>query len=141
MATANQVGTIQSNLKAPCRIDGVGVGAGVYDRLAELKYPVETIIGGAEAQDKARFFNLRAELHWGLRILLEYDLVQLPEDAELLNEMGAIKYMITGDRRVQIESKEAMRKRGLKSPNKSDAVVYCCGHLGLRYIIGGLVRF
>lgn len=137
MATVNQVAALADE-RDPLliKIDAIGIGAGVFDRLAEMGYPVEAIIGGAKSSDGDRFYNLRAELHWNVRILLERGLLDIPDDGELLTELSSLKYIILNDRRIQIESKETMRKRGLPSPNKSDALMYACDGLVSDYVLG-----
>jgi len=105
------------------RVDTVGVGGGVYDRLEEQNYRVEEFVSGAEAQDKERFLNLRAEAHWLFRERLEKGDVDLPDDPQLIAELSGIRYKIRSDKKIQAESKEDMKKRGLKSPNRSDAVI------------------
>ncbi len=105
------------------RVDTVGVGGGVFDRLEEQNYSVQEFVSGAMAEDKERFLNLRAEAHWLFRGRLEKGDVDLPEDPQLIAELSGIKYKIRSDKKVQVESKEDMKKRGLKSPNRSDAVI------------------
>ena len=141
METANQVAMFMDAYKADvCNIDAIGVGAGVADRVAEMGYPVNHIIAGERANDPSRFVNLRAEMHWGVRQLLEANLIRLPNDPQLLQEMTPIKYMITSGRKIQIESKEQMAKRSLKSPNKNDAIIMAFAGCGLGYVIGGAIQ-
>lgn len=105
------------------RVDTVGVGAGVYDRLQEQKYPMEEFVAGAEAKDKERYLNLRTEAHWLFRERLEAGNVDLPDDSQLIAQLSGIQYKIRSDKKIQVESKEEMKKRGLKSPDKADAVI------------------
>jgi len=114
------------------RVDAVGVGAGVYDRLKELEYPVEEFIAGAEAEDKERFLNLRAEAHWLFRERLEKGDIDLPDDPDLIAQLSGIQYKIRSDKKIQVESKEEMKKRGLKSPDRADAVIMA--FIGKRHI-------
>jgi hypothetical protein len=141
MATVRQICQLYETYKPNVmRVDGVGVGAGVFDRLDEIGMPVENFSGGMAAQDPRRFANIRSEWHWGMRTLLERGLIRLPSSPELTNEMGSLQYLIAMDRKIQIESKESMRKRGVKSPNLSDACVYAAGDLGLNYSMGGVIK-
>lgn len=110
------------------RVDAVGVGAGVADRLSEMyeedeKVEVVAFIGGATANNSERFFNARAEAYWEVRERAERGELDLSEDPELSGQMASIRYRIRSDKRIQIESKEEMRKRGMKSPDKLDAMV------------------
>ena len=102
-------------------VDGVGVGAGVVDTLDEDGYPVVDIQSGAEPNDKKLFINLRAEAYWTLRGMFERDEVDLdPNDDELASQLGSIKYIFTRKGKIQIESKDDMRKRGMPSPDLAD---------------------
>jgi len=105
------------------RVDTIGVGAGVYDRLREQNYSVEEFIAGAEAEDKERFLNLRAEAHWLFRERLEKGNVDLPDDPDLIAQLSGIQYKIRSDKKIQVESKDEMKKRGLKSPDRVDAII------------------
>jgi len=105
------------------KIDSVGVGAGLYDNLKAQGYNVREIIGGASPRDKDRFVNARAENHWGLRKRLEdYDL-DLPNDSKLRAQFVGTKYKIRTDRKIQIESKEDLKKRGVESPDMMEAII------------------
>lgn len=111
----------------PAVIDVVGLGAGVVDRLREQKVKgVIAFNASDKAVDPSRFVNRRAEVYWSFREAMERGDVDLPpqgEDDDLKAQLGSIKYKITSDGRIQIESKEEMKKRGLPSPDHADAAV------------------
>lgn len=139
MDTANQVAAL-ADARHPERIivDYIGVGSGVHDRLAEMGYPSEAFVGGAKAYDE-RYKNRRAEAYFGLRRLLEQGRVDLPNDSELINEMGAIQFLQSqSERTIQVESKMAIRKRLGKSPDKTDSIVYAYADAGEDYVASGL---
>lgn len=105
------------------KVDSVGVGGGVFDNLKAMGYNVKEVIGGASPRDKDRFVNARAENHWGLRKRMEeYDL-DLPNDTKLRAQFVGTKYKIRTDRKIQIESKEDLKKRGVDSPDEMEAVI------------------
>jgi phage terminase large subunit len=107
----------------PAVIDEVGVGAGVFDRLNEMGLPVEGYNGGVTANDCEAFVNLRAESYWYLREMFEQDAIDLdPDDEELAAQLCAIKWEVDSRGRVKVERKEDMRRRGLPSPDRADAV-------------------
>lgn len=108
------------------KVDCIGVGKGVYDALAEDGYPVFPMVGGAAAENTyGNFRNQRAEIYWGLRKLMEEGKCKLPDDPDLINELGAVRYSQTSSgKTVQIESKLELRKRLGKSPDRADACVY-----------------
>ena len=106
------------------RVDGVGVGGGVVDQLAEQGYTVLDMQAGAAAGDREHFLNARAEWFWGLRQRFEDGDIDLdPDDDELAAQLGALRYKFTSRGQIQIESKDDIRKRGLPSPDRADAVM------------------
>jgi hypothetical protein len=106
-------------------IDSVGVGKGVYDRLAQLEYPVEPMSGGERATEPEAYANRRAEWYWTLRVLLESGRVRLPDHDELINEIGDIRYKRTASgRQIQVESKDKIKERLGHSPDFADATAY-----------------
>lgn len=106
------------------RVDGVGVGGGVVDRLVELGYGVVDMQAGAAARDPEHFVNARAEWYWAIRERMESgDLDLDPGDDELAAQLGSIRYKFTSRGQIQIESKDDMRKRRLPSPDRADALM------------------
>jgi len=107
------------------RIDSIGVGQGPFNRLEELGYNVIGIVGGAASRDPSKYKNLRAQMHWEFRDLLEDRIVKIPDDPDLLNELGMIKYMQNASERIiQVESKKQIKSRLGHSPDKADALLY-----------------
>ncbi len=109
------------------RIDADGIGAGVFDRLKEQGFNVVEMRGGMSARDTEQFANARAEWYWGLRERLDTGqgaTMALPKDDVLMGELTALKVQYTSRGQVKIESKDDMRRRGLKSPDKADALMY-----------------
>ena len=48
--------------------------------------------------------------------------VKLPRDDALWAELAAPRYHFTSAGKLQVESKEAMKKRGIASPDRADAI-------------------
>jgi phage terminase large subunit len=112
-------------------VDVVGVGAGVFDRLAELGLPVAAYNGGEAPFDKERFVNARAEDYWNLRELFENGEIDIDElDDKLAAQLGSIKWTVDSRGRIKIESKEDMRKRGMPSPDRADTVAIAFSRRG-----------
>lgn len=107
-------------------IDSIGIGAGVVDRLHELGYDiVEGVNVARRAEEPAKYKNTRAELWDRMRDWITQDMpVEIPDSDELQTDMTNLgyKYDSSGDR-LQIESKEDAKKRGLLSPDTSDALM------------------
>ena len=109
-------------------IDTVGVGGGVYDRLAEDNEPVHEMVAAGRPRDYATFSNCRAEWYWNFREMLERGELDLdPEDEDLLSELAGMQFKIDTRGRIIIESKEDMKKRGMNSPDLADAMVLAFG--------------
>lgn len=83
----------------------------------------EEYMGGADALDKERFANRRAEDYWRLYKLTNDDLLDIPDDPKLKSQLLDIRYTYRANGQILMESKEDMRKRGSKSPDYADALV------------------
>ncbi len=106
-------------------LDIIGLGSGVYDRLIELKYKQIQDVNVAEAargEDREKYANLRAEIYKNLSSKFENGVISIPDDLELIAQLSSIKYKINSRGQLQMESKEDMKKRGTKSPDKADAL-------------------
>lgn len=100
-------------------IDETGLGAGVVDRLRQLRYKVFGFNGGGKPDDPATYFNRRAEV-WGLmREALRAGL-DIPPDRELQDEISSVEYSFTPKQQIILEKKEDMKSRGLSSPDVAD---------------------
>ena len=104
-------------------IDDIGVGGGVLDRVNEQGTGAWGFNSGS-ASSKEEFSNLRAEAWWDLRDALgpKGDLALMPH-ARQSSELSSVKYKYTSKGKVQIESKDEMRKRGLSSPDYGDVIM------------------
>jgi phage terminase large subunit len=125
METAGKViAALTDSGATQAKIDDIGVGGGVVDRLIELKKPAVGINVGEAAHDSDRFANLRAELWWNVRELAETGQLDLdPHDEELAAELTAIKFKYTSKGQIIIEPKEETKKRLKRSPDRADAVM------------------
>src|SRR5215467_9201229 len=127
-------------------IDTGGLGGGVYDRLAELGFggfgkgiinavnfgnkpiiPPELDETGKPSGGPA---NRRAEMWNNLKKALEAGNFVLPDSDSLQADLCAPGYTYTSDGRLQLESKDQMRKRGMPSPDEGDAVALCFAEPG-----------
>ena len=102
-------------------IDGGGVGGGVVDRLRQLGYNVIEVNFGAQATDDRKYANKRAEMFGNMREALKAGL-DLPDDEDLCDELIAVGYGFNAKQQIQLEKKEDMKRRGLASPDKADAL-------------------
>lgn len=105
------------------RVDADGIGAGVYDRLNELREPVSEMRSGFRPLEPDKFLNNRAEWWWHLRELFEKDQIDIENDDELISQLSNIKYKLNSRGQIVIESKEDMKKRGVESPDEADTLM------------------
>ena len=104
-------------------VDEIGVGAGVVDRLKEQGFPIRGINVARRASQENLFANVRAEGYWRFKELFASGQIAIPNDHQLMGELAALRYSYDSQGRVQMESKDAIRQRGLPSPDKADALM------------------
>jgi phage terminase large subunit len=127
MQTAGMVYSAYMETKPELRpyricVDVIGIGAGVADRLAELKLPVVMVhVAESPAVDPKKYKRLRDEL-WGLSSdwAKKRDCLLL-DDEELIAELSSVTYKFDSDGRIIVESKDELKKRGLRSCDVADA--------------------
>lgn len=100
-------------------VDTVGLGKTIYDQMRK-QVPVKAVHGSASPSSD-RFYNLRAEMYWTLRDQFENRCISIPDDPELVNELGAIKADYEGQK-IKIVGKKEIRKQLGFSPDKADAL-------------------
>jgi len=113
------------------KVDVIGIGAGVFDRLHEQAFPAVAVNVAESATDTGsdKFSNKRSELYWHLRERLDPDPrinprpIALPPDDEMMMDLASLKYKITSTGKIAIEPKEEMKKRIGRSPDRGDAVM------------------
>jgi hypothetical protein len=104
--------------------DGVcidaGSGSGVIDRLRELKFRVFEIPFGGKSSDP-QWANRRTELWAKMRDWLPGGCID--DSRDLADDLAGPEYDFQGRTdRILLEPKERMKKRGLASPDKGDAL-------------------
>jgi hypothetical protein len=131
--TGEVIKALQTHLAGIAKVDDVGVGGGVVDRLVEQRHPAVGLNGGHRPKDRQRFVNARAEWYWELRERFEHGEIDIdPEDEVLAEQLCSIRYGVDSAGRIQIESKEDMRARGIASPDRADALALAFAEVELR---------
>ncbi|MCH7642193.1 MAG: hypothetical protein IIC30_02840 [Chloroflexi bacterium] len=125
MATAGRVvEAVRRHRPVAVRVDAIGIGAGVVDRLRELGVAG---IAGINVSERARnpeqFLNLRAELFDGLRQRFQEGRIRIPDDPDLIAELSSLRYSFSSSGQVRLESKDDLRGRGIASPDRADALM------------------
>lgn len=106
-------------------VDMTGLGSGVYDRLRQLGLPAIGVGFGNKARDQ-RFADKRSEMWWDMHVAVKGEggkpALALPLDPELIADLTGpeITFDIRG--KLRLESKESLKKRGLKSPDGGDSL-------------------
>lgn len=101
-------------------VDAVGIGAGVVDYLRHTGHDVVEVIASSRPADERTYLNLRAEM-WG-EMKAAMPKLALPRDDRLFIDLTGPEYMFTAKLQIQLEKKEDMKKRGLESPDRGDAL-------------------
>lgn len=132
MQTTGRVkGHLDSDPLATAIVDVIGIGAGVLDRLREQGCRAEAFnasagTGNHDASGELGFINTRSAAWWLTRELLDPSRnpdAALPVDDLLLGDLTAPKWKIMSGGKIQVESKDDIRKRIGRSTDAGDAVV------------------
>jgi hypothetical protein len=111
-------------------VDSIGIGAGVVDRLHEQGLPILGVNVGEQPSTKERFVRLRDELGFKLKEWLASRRCRLPKDDQLRDDLCTPRFTFTSDAKLQVESKERMRARGMSSPDSFDALALTLAEQG-----------
>lgn len=119
------------------RVDTVGLGAGVGDICRHNGLPIQEVIAGAKPIEREgsffQFKDLRSQIWWEARealrnkkwcFRLQDELgneVPLPD--KLIGDLASVRYEISGDRVIKVESKDDLKERLGRSTDDGDAVV------------------
>jgi hypothetical protein len=112
-------------------VDVIGIGAGVLDRLREQGCRAEAFNASAGTKNKDAtgelgFPNCRSAAWWLMREMLDPSRdpdAALPVDDDLLGDLTAPKWKILSGGKIQVESKDDIRKRIGRSTDAGDATV------------------
>ncbi len=103
-------------------VDRIGIGSGIVDRLRELQIPVIGINSAERAEQHDTYANRRAEMWWRMKDWFEDTPCRIPNDMALASDLSAPGYKHNSNGLKLLESKEDMRKRGIRSPDCGDAL-------------------
>jgi len=105
------------------KVDDTGVGGGVTDEMLRRNYNVMPVNFGASPRDKDKYPNLISEAWFYMAEIM--DTIQLDMDSDLLMELSTRRWVMDSRGRRGVESKEAYKKRGYRSPDMADATILC----------------
>lgn len=132
MQTAGRVKAhLDTDPDATAVVDVIGIGAGVLDRLREQGCKAVGFNASAgtkkrDASNELGFVNLRSAAWWSLREQLDpsagSDVALIPDDL-LLGDLTAPKWRVMSGGKIQVESKDDIRKRIGRSTDDGDGTV------------------
>lgn len=143
MATTGRVkGILDANPDCTAIVDVIGIGAGVVDRLREMKAKVEAFTASAgtkrrDASNELGFSNLRSAAWWNLREILDPArgaTMALPPDDLLTGDLTAVHWKPMSGGKIMVESKDDIRKRIGRSTDYGDAVMQACWGSGVSWL-------
>jgi len=114
------------------RVDEIGVGHNFGLHLRDCRFPVELINvaraceskpGLGEDDPSRRFVNLKACFYQTLADAFERDQVEGLLDDTTIGQLAGILYEFDSQGRMKIESKEQARARGVRSPDRAEALM------------------
>ncbi|WP_325594664.1 hypothetical protein [Iamia sp.] len=129
MDTMETVGKVRHQLPDPSllaaiKVDVIGIGAGVADRLREAGYPVVDVNVSSRSSDPEQWPNLRHELWWNIRERFREGTIGGPIDGATMGQLSNVRYRYDSRHtKPLIESKDDMRKRGVRSPDRAEALM------------------
>ena len=136
--------TPETDSPIPVKVDDGGVGGGVVDRLKQIKrndperfwwLEVYPVIFGQRIKHKYYHDSTTYMMAVVKKLLQPYDEdtgerkpveLVLPDDDDLVAQLSGRKYALTEASKIKVESKEAIKKRGLPSPDEADCVLLLC---------------
>lgn len=100
--------------------DGTGVGGPVGDRIKQLGFKTVEVQFGA-ASPNPKYANMRAYMWAKMKEWLESG-GAIENDSEFESELTSVEFFHDKKDRLILESKEHMKERGLKSPDRADSL-------------------
>ena len=118
-------------------IDDTGLGGGVTDRLEEVRreqklhrlfiIPINAAekidTDTNEGKEAAEHYNNLTTHMWAvLRDLLRNKQIEIGDEADTFAQLSVRKYFMASNGKLELESKKEMKKRGVTSPDRADAL-------------------
>lgn len=115
--------TIQEADADVVAVDGIGIGKGICDRARELGITrIYNTDIRKRARDEKRFFQTRDELAWKVREMFEAGTISIPNDSDLKDQLGAIKWEPNSRGQIKMAAKKDIKKIIGHSPDEFDAL-------------------
>ena len=129
------VDTVENELIERIGCDGIGIGFFMASMLR--KYNISAFsVDSRNKVSNPKYFNMRAKLYWELRLWIMKG-GDIPNNTKLIHELAVLRKV--GDiSKIQIISKEKLKKEGIKSPNRADALMLAMFFKQLLQIISNI---
>lgn len=122
-------------------IDTNGVGAGVFDTVKKSNHMAMGVNVGnrtsmTDSSGQIEFYNVRAAVYWKMREALDparNPTIMLPPDDDLASDLSTPHWKTMPGGKIVIESKDEIRKRLNRSPDRGDAVCLALWASGLGF--------
>lgn len=112
------------------KVDVIGIGSGVADRLRELGYPIIDVNVASASSDSEAWPILRHELWWQLRERFREGRIGGPLDDETMAQCSDVRYKYGSTyTHPIIESKDEAKKRGIGSPDRAESLMLAFGRI------------
>ena len=83
--------------------------------------------GSKVPDEQAIFYADMPTYLWSLvKDALEEGSLTIQDDEEMVAQLSVRKYSVSSSGKIQIESKKEMKKRGIGSPDRADALALSC---------------
>ena len=120
MVLAGYLSRFEDEYQADAVFIDQGYGTGVYSAGKSMNRHWILVSFGSESPDPG-YLNLRAYI-WGQVKKWLQDGGAYPDDQVLYDDLIGPEYDVRLDGKIKLESKQDMKKRGLPSPNRADAL-------------------
>lgn len=115
-------------------VDAIGQGYYFARHIEDQGFTnVNYINVGERSRDPEKYANLKAEYYWNLRLAFEANEVHGLSDDLTLAQIVSLKYNHTPKGQIAIESKDKAKARGVKSPDRAEALM-------LAFAVGSTLR-
>lgn len=108
---------------AAVTVDSDGIGYGYAKRLKDAGYKVVFAHAQESANDRKRFDRCKDEWHWLLRERMERGMLTGLTDETTKAQLSKIRWELGPMGWTVVESKAKMRARGVKSPDRAEALM------------------
>jgi hypothetical protein len=129
MEVAGRIKNMIDNEGFVCaKIDVIGIGSGVVDRLTELipsmsrnRVDIIGVNSSEKAFDSEKYFNRRTEMWFDAKEWLKEG--KIPNDDTLIADLTSPLFTYTSKGQYKVESKEETKKRLGHSPDRADSAI------------------